>query len=51
MTKLTLAALALVAAPSLAFAECAAGKQHSALICADSQTYDPALRACVTTSS
>lgn len=51
--KLTvgLAALALVALPSLAAAQCTYGKQKQAMSCAEGATYDNATRSCLPTSS
>lgn len=51
--KLTLglAALALVALPSLAAAQCTHDKQEQAMSCAEGTTYDSATRACVPVAS
>jgi hypothetical protein len=51
--KLTvgLAALALVALPSLAAAGCSYGKQKQAMSCAEGSVYDSASKSCVPTSS
>ncbi len=47
-----LALVALTLAPTLALAEgCPFSKNVTASACGDNQTYDPALKACVTVSS
>ena len=51
MTKLTLAILGLIVAPTLALANCPSGHQTSASACATGQVFDPVLKACVTSSS
>ncbi|MCE6952001.1 hypothetical protein LAZ40_19990 [Cereibacter sphaeroides] len=51
MTKLTLAALALIAAPALAFADCNAKHQTTASACGEGQIYDPVVKGCINASS
>lgn len=51
MTKFTLATLALIAAPALAFAECPMKHQTTASACGEGQIYDPVLKGCITASS
>ncbi|ABN76007.1 MULTISPECIES: hypothetical protein [Cereibacter] len=48
MTKLTLATLALIAAPALAMADCPMKHQTTASACGDGQVYDTATKACTT---
>ncbi|AXQ94154.1 hypothetical protein ORIO_10745 [Cereibacter azotoformans] len=48
MTKLTLATLALIAAPALALADCPMKHQTTVSICGDGQVYDPVAKACTT---
>ncbi|KNX41560.1 MAG: hypothetical protein RID11_04580 [Roseovarius sp.] len=49
--KFGLAALALVAMPSLAMAACSYGKEKQAFSCAQGSTWDSATNTCVPTSS
>ncbi|MGI1663561.1 carbohydrate-binding module family 14 protein [Palleronia sp. KMU-117] len=51
--KLLLAALAISAAPSLAIAQCSAGKAHetTAMSCVEGLTWDAATQACVPVTS
>lgn len=48
---LGLAALAIIALPSLAEAACSYGKQRQAMSCAEGSVYDSASKSCVPMSS